>query len=85
MPAQPRTDVVELFSTVEGAEGRGYRATAVGQTIVAQAASVPDLHIAVQAALNAHVWVRQRPTRVRLIFIDDKVLAGWPLDLNPPG
>ena len=85
LPSRSPADVAEVVFTVRAAEDGGYLARANGLAILVGAATVAELHAAVNDALRGHFGPHRPPGRVRLHLIDDEVLAGWPLDLNPPG
>ncbi len=77
-------NVADIVFTVTAAQDGGYLARADGQSILVGAATVADLHAAVHDALRSRFGPSPPPVRVRLHLVDDEVLAGWPLDLNPP-
>lgn len=76
--------MADIVFMVTATQDGGYLARADGLAILVGAGTVADLHSAVHDALRGRFGPSPPPVRVRLHLVDDEVLAGWPLDLNPP-
>jgi hypothetical protein len=65
----------ELIFLVEEAPEGGYTAKALGQTIVTEADTLPELHEQVRDAVRCHFDEGKAPTVVRLHFVREELLA----------
>ena len=65
----------ELIFVVEEAPEGGYTAKALGQTIVTEADTLPELHEQVRDAVRCHFDEGSAPTVVRLHFVREELLA----------
>jgi hypothetical protein len=65
----------ELIFLVEEAPEGGYTARALGQTIVTEADTLPELHAQVRDAVRCHFDDGSAPTVVRLHFVREELLA----------
>ncbi len=67
--------MTEIIFVVEEAPDRGYTARALGESIVTQADSVPDLHARVRDAVQCHFDEGEAPKVIRLHYVRDEVIA----------
>lgn len=65
----------EIIFVVEHAPEGGYTARALGECIVTQAESVPDLHARVRDAVHCHFDEGHAPKMIRLHFVRDEIIA----------
>jgi hypothetical protein len=65
----------ELIFLVEEAPEGGFTAKALGQTIVTEADTLPELHEQVRDAVRCHFEEGKAPTVVRLHFVREELLA----------
>ena len=65
----------EIIFIVEDAPEGGYVARAVGESIVTEAESVPDLRERVRDAVRCHFEADALPGLTRLHFVRDEVIA----------
>jgi hypothetical protein len=65
----------ELIFVVEEAPEGGYTAKALGQAIVTEADTLPELHDQVRDAVRCHFDEGAAPTVVRLHFVREELLA----------
>ena len=74
--AKPPHGVVvsEIIFVVEEAPDGGFTARALGESIVTQADSVPDLHPRVRDAVHCHFDEGQAPKVIRLHLVRDEVI-----------
>ena len=67
--------MTEIIFVVVEAPDRGYTARALGESIVTQADSVPDLHARVRDAVQCHFDEGEAPKVIRLHYVRDEVIA----------
>jgi hypothetical protein len=67
--------VSEIIFVVEEAPDGGFTARALGESIITQADSVPDLHARVRDAVHCHFDEGEAPKVIRLHFVRDEVIA----------
>jgi hypothetical protein len=67
--------VTEIIFVVEQAPEGGFIARALGEAIVTQAESVPELHERVRDAVHCHFEDGKMPRMIRLHFVRDEVIA----------
>jgi hypothetical protein len=67
--------VSEIIFVVEQAPEGGFTARALGESIVTQAESVPELHERVRDAVHCHFDEGKAPRMIRLHFVRDAVIA----------
>jgi len=65
----------EIIFVVEEAPEGGLSARAVGESIFAQAATMPELHEQVRDAVRCHFEEGTQPRLIRLHFVRDEVIA----------
>jgi hypothetical protein len=65
----------ELIFLVEEAPEGGFTAKALGQTIVTEADTLPELHEQVRDAVRCHFDEGKAPAVVRLHFVREELLA----------
>jgi len=65
----------EIIFLVEEAPEGGLTARAVGESIFAQAATMPELHVQVRDAVRCHFADGMAPKMIRLHFVRDEVIA----------
>jgi hypothetical protein len=65
----------EIFFLVEEAPEGGYTAKALKESIFTEAETVEDLHANVRDAVRCHFEEGEAPTRIRLHFVHEEVLA----------
>lgn len=67
--------MTEIIFVVEQAPEGGFIARALGEAIVTQAESVPELHERVRDAVHCHFEDGKMPRMIRLHFVRDEVIA----------
>jgi hypothetical protein len=67
--------VSEIIFVVEQALEGGYTARALGESIVTQAETMPELHARVRDAVHCHFDEGKSPKLIRLHFVRDEVIA----------
>ncbi len=65
----------EIIFVVEHAPEGGYTARALGESIVTQAESVPELHARLRDAVHCHFDEGHAPKMIRLHFVRDEIIA----------
>ncbi len=65
----------ELFFLVEEAEEGGYIASAVGQSIITEAATLAELRANIREAVDCHFDEGDAPHIAHLHFVKDEVLS----------
>lgn len=65
----------EIIFVVEQAPEGGFTAQALGESIHAQAETVPDLHARLRDAVHCHFDEGKAPKMIRLHFVRDEVIA----------
>jgi hypothetical protein len=67
--------VTEIIFVVEQAPEGGFVARALGEAIVTQADTVPELHARVRDAVQCHFDEGSAPKMIRLHFVRDEIIA----------
>ena len=65
----------EIIFVVEQAAEGGFTARALGESIVTEAESVPELHERVRDAVHCHFEEGRAPRMIRLHFVRDEIIA----------
>ncbi|MCC6870273.1 MAG: hypothetical protein IT522_15755 [Burkholderiales bacterium] len=67
--------MTEIVFLVEEAPEGGFTARALGESVFAEADSLPELHDAVRDAVRCHFESNQAPKFIRLHFVRDEVIV----------
>jgi hypothetical protein len=65
----------EIIFVVEQAPEGGFTAHALGEAIVTQAETIPELHVRVRDAVHCHFDEGRAPKLIRLHFVRDEIIA----------
>jgi hypothetical protein len=67
--------MIEIIFLIEEAPEGGYTARALGESIFAQAESLPQLHESIRDAVHCHFDEGKGPKVIRLHYVREEVIA----------